>query len=137
MFFFDKNSDKMKTFFFGRVSLLNYNGLIVVEENMNRNDVLRNFAQRAKRRLVGRDKIFCAKIKVINNDDEDFRSKVEFLLSQEDIVTNPVHFLMDDKILKNMDEEGKERYLLSTLDKYNRLRNQIENEPQRDNYFCL
>lgn len=104
---------------------------------MTRNDVLKNFAQRAKRRLVGRDKTFCAKIKVINNDDEDFRSKVEFLLSQEDIVTNPVHFLMDDKILKNMNEENKERYLLSTLDKYNRLRSQMEHDDHKENYFCL
>lgn len=100
------------------------------------NDVLKNFAQKAKRRLVGKEKVTSAKIKVISNEDEDFKSKVEFLLSQEDVVTNPVHYLIDDKILKNMQEQERERYLLNTLDKYMALKKQIENSA---NYheFCM
>ena len=94
---------------------------------MNKNDALKMIAQKAKRRLVGRESPINAKIKVISNEDVEFKSKVEFLLSQEDVVTNPVHYLMDDKILKNMDEQEKERYLLSTLDKYNALRNALAN----------
>lgn len=99
-------------------------------------DVLKNFAQKAKRRLVGKEKVTNAKIKVISNEDEDFKSKVEFLLSQEDLVTNPVHYLIDDKILKNMEENEKERYLLNTLDKYIALKKQIENSA-RYNEFCM
>ncbi len=94
---------------------------------MNKNDALKIIAQKAKRRLVGKETHVNAKIKVISNEDVEFKSKVEFLLSQEEVVTNPVHYLMDDKILKTMDEASKERYLLSTLDKYNALRSELEN----------
>lgn len=102
---------------------------------MNRNDLLKTFALKAKRRLVGEKTPVSAKIKVIENTDEDFQSRVDFLLSQEDVVTNPVHYLMDDKILKNMTEEDKERYLLSTLDKYSSLRAKAESSSVRD--FCI
>ena len=100
------------------------------------NDVLKNIAQRAKRRLVGRENAPMAKIKVITNEDVDFKSKVETLLSQEEVVTNPVSFLIDDKIFKNLDSAGKERYLLSTLDKYNSFKNQIENVANCSK-FCM
>ncbi len=93
---------------------------------MSKNDFLKTVALRAKRRLVGKETAPNTKIKIITNEDEDFKSKVEFLLSQEDVITNPVHYLMDDKILKNMDDKAKERYLLSTIDKYNSFKNQIE-----------
>lgn len=101
-----------------------------------KNDVLKTFAQKAKRRLVGKESVPTAKIKVISNEDEDFKNKVEFLLSQEDVITNPVHFLMDDKLLKNLDSEAKERYLLNTLDKYNSFKNQIENSSSNSR-FCM
>lgn len=100
------------------------------------NDILKTFAQKAKRRLVGKEKAPTAKIKIISNEDIDFKNKVEFLLSQEDVITNPVHYLMDDKILKSLDNEAKERYLLSTLDKYNRFKNQIENISSTSR-FCM
>lgn len=103
---------------------------------MNKNEALKCIAQKAKRRLVGRETVTTAKIKVISNEDAEFKSKVEYLLSQEGVVTNPVHFLMDDKIMKNMDEQEKERYLLSTLDKYSSLKNEIENIASKSR-FCM
>lgn len=91
-------------------------------------DLLKNFVQKAKRRLVGKEPIVTtAKIKIIPNEDENLKDKVVYLMSQEEIVTNPVHYLLDDKKFKNMDDEQRERYLLSTLDKYNKLREQMEN----------
>ncbi len=98
--------------------------------------MLKNFAQKAKRRLIGKENTTNTKIKVISNEDEEFKSKVEFLLSQEGIVTNPVHYLVDDKKMKKMDEEERERYLLTTLDKYNSLRNQLE-KISSNNRFCM
>ncbi len=103
---------------------------------MSNNDVLRSIAQKAKRRLVGRENVPQARIKVISNEDEDFKSRVENLLSQKDVVTNPVHYLIDDKIFNVLDGNAKERYLLSTLDKYNSLRNQIENVSSYSR-FCM
>lgn len=99
-----------------------------------KSDVLKSIAQKAKRRLVGKDEQSVAKIKIISNEDAEFKDKVEFLLSQEDVIINPVHYLMDDKILKNLNEQAKERYLLSTLDKFSQFRNQIE---KTDSRFCL
>lgn len=99
-----------------------------------KSDVLKNFAQKAKRRLVGGEEKVAMKIKVISKDDKEFQSKVEYLLSQEDVITNPIHYLMDDKILKNMDDLAKERYLLSTLDKYSRFRKQTDCNSSR---FCM
>ena len=100
------------------------------------NDVLKNFAQKAKRRLIGKDKMTNAKIKVISNEDVEFKSKVEFLLSQEGVVTNPVHYLVDDKILNGLNGEAKERYLLSTLDKYISMKRQLENSSTY-HQFCM
>ncbi len=103
---------------------------------MSNNDILKNIAQRAKRRLVGRENLPVAKIKVITTEDEVFKNKVENLLSQNEVVTNPVHFLIDDKIFANLADEAKERYLLSTLDKYTNFKNQIENIASYSK-FCM
>ncbi len=103
---------------------------------MINNDVLKSIAQRAKRRLVGKEKIVNAKIKVISSDDEDFKSKVEFLLSQEDVVSNPVQYLMDDKRFNGMSSEARERYLLSTLVKYSMLRSKLESDRSQSR-FCM
>jgi hypothetical protein len=90
-----------------------------------KNDILKLIAQKAKRRLVGKEEHFSnAKIKIIH-EDEDFKSKVESLLLMDDVVTNPVQYLLDDNVFKNMNDSQKERYLLSTLDRYNALRRQI------------
>ena len=93
-------------------------------------ELLKNFVKKAKRRLVGRENVSTAKIKIIANEDENLRDKIVFLMEQEGIVTNPAHYLMDDKKLKCMDDLQKERYLLSTLDKYTKLKHQMENLEQ-------
>ena len=93
-------------------------------------ELLKNFVKKAKRRLVGRENISTAKIKIISNDDENLKDKIVFLMQQEGIVTNPAHYLLDDKKFKNMDDEQKERYLLSTLDKYTLLKGKMENLSQ-------
>ena len=103
---------------------------------MNKNEALKIIARKAKKRLAGRENCVTAKIKIISNEDVEFKSKVEYLLSQEDVVTNPVHFLIDDKIFKNMDDASRERYLLSTLDKFSALRSQLENH-NTDSRFCM
>ena len=90
-------------------------------------ELLKNFVKKAKRRLVGRENVSTAKIKIISNDDENLKDKIVFLMQQECIVTNPAHYLLDDKKFKNMDDEQKERYLLSTLDKYTLLKGKMEN----------
>ena len=103
---------------------------------MRNNDVLKSIAQKAKRRLVGLDGVSSAKIKVISNEDEEFKNKVARLLAQEDVVSNPVHYLIDGKLFAQLDTNAKERYLLSTLDKYNSLKNKLENN-NNISKFCM
>ena len=94
-----------------------------------RNDILKNFALRAKKKLLGKEKEkVAAKFKTISIEDDEFKGKVEYLLCKDEEIFNPIHFLMDDKILKNMDEASKERYLFTTIDKYNRFKNEILEE---------
>ena len=49
-------------------------------------------------------------------------------MDRENEIFNPMHFLMDDKLLKTLDSEQKERYLLETIDKYLRFKNEITME---------
>ena len=93
-----------------------------------RNDILKSFALKAKKKLLGKESDVRAKIKVISFEDEAFKEKVEYLVSKEDEIFNPIHFLMDDKVMKTLDSAGKERYLLSTIDKYMRYKNEIIEE---------
>ena len=97
---------------------------------MKNNDILKNFALRAKNKLLGKDNkdVVPAKIKTISFKDEAFKEKVEYLMDNEDEIFNPMHFLMDEKLMKTLYSEQKERYLLSTIDKYMRFKNEITME---------
>ena len=97
---------------------------------MKNNDILKNFALRAKNKLLGKDtkNSINVKVKTISFKDDAFKEKVEYLMDKEDEIFNPMHFLMDDKLLKTLDSEQKERYLLETIDKYLRFKNEITME---------
>ena len=97
---------------------------------MKNNDILKNFALRAKNKLLGKDNkdVVPAKINTISFKDEAFKEKVEYLMDNEDEIFNPMHFLMDEKHMKTLVSEQKERYLLSTIDKYMRFKNEITME---------
>lgn len=97
---------------------------------MKNNDILKNFALRAKNKLLGKDtkNSINVKVKTISFKDDAFKEKVEFLMDRENEIFNPMHFLMDDKLLKTLDSEQKERYLLETIDKYLRFKNEITME---------
>ena len=49
-------------------------------------------------------------------------------MDRDDEIFNPMHFLMDEKVMKNLDSEQRERYLLSTIDKYMKYKNEITME---------
>lgn len=119
---------KKSTIYLFVITFIYYIISLVWREIM-RNDILKNFALRAKKKLLGKEKEkVTAKFKTITVQDDEFKEKVEYLLSKDEEIFNPIHFLMDDKILKNMDEASRERYLFSTIDKYNRFKNEILEE---------
>ena len=97
---------------------------------MKNNDILKNFALRAKNKLLGKEtkNSINVKVKTISFKDDAFKEKVEYLMDRENEIFNPMHFLMDDKLLKTLDSEQKERYLLETIDKYLRFKNEITME---------
>jgi len=89
------------------------------------NQTLKKVALRAKSRLVKRyTQDGSAQIRLIGGEDDELLCKVTTLLKDGD--PYPFKLLMDDKIMKNLDEVGKERYLFETVDKFARLRDKIE-----------
>jgi len=88
-----------------------------------KNNLLKRLAEKAKNRLLGKgdipfDKRVC--VKVVSNDESDFAMKAKevFMQSEMENSFNPIKMLMDEKILIKLDERGRERYLLETIDRY-------------------
>ena len=100
---------------------------------MANREILREVAYKARQRLIRKNNKNQhtpseVTIKLINNVDEDFETRAKGLLCSEDNLYNPFKLLMDEKVLKGLDTNGKERYLLSTVDKFARLRDKLERE---------
>jgi len=96
-----------------------------------KSDALKALALRAKNRLLSkglRDSYSQANIKVINQRDEMFIEKVKNVLHNEDTITNPMKFLMDENKLMKLDPMARERYLLETIEKYQAAKREIEIE---------
>ena len=89
-----------------------------------KSDVLKNLAMRAKNRLLNknlRTTYSNASFKTIDSKDDAFYAKVKKVVSNEDSICNPIKFLMDDNLLLSLDERGKERYLLQTVENIDKL----------------
>lgn len=96
-----------------------------------KSDLLKALALRAKNRLINRNNKEInrtASVKIINDNDEQFYQKVKEVLSNDDYTLSPMKFLMDENRLMKLDSAGKERYLLKTIDKYNKIKTKIEKE---------
>jgi len=101
---------------------LDDNNLFKMRTKM-KNNLLKRLAEKAKNRLLGKgdipfDKRVC--VKVVSNDESDFAMKAKevFMQSEMENSFNPIKMLMDEKILIKLDERGRERYLLETIDRY-------------------
>lgn len=102
-----------------------------------KNNLLKRLAQKAKDRMLGKeisnfDKGIC--IKVINGRDDDFYLKARevFAKSESDKSFNPIKMLMDENVLIKLDARGREKYLLDTIDKYIKAKNEFMHKSQ----FC-
>jgi len=96
-----------------------------------KSDALKNLAMRAKNRLLNknlRNTYSNAEIKIIDNRDENFYQKVKEVISSEETIYNPLKYLMEDSKLLTLDAQGRERYLLQTIQKYKQAKEQIEKE---------
>lgn len=101
-----------------------------------KSDLLKALALKAKNRLINRNNRSynneTTKIKIISADDKDFEQKVRSLLQNEEFNLSPMKFLMDENKLMKLDSIGRERYLFETIDKFNKVKNQIE----KNNIIC-
>ncbi len=100
-----------------------------------KNDILKTLAMRAKNRMVNknlRETYANTNIRIIENYDQGFYDKVKDLMINENDICNPLKKLMDENRLMSLDERGRERYLLETIDKYQKARKMIE----RENTVC-
>lgn len=98
-----------------------------------KNDLLKTLALRAKNRLIqkGNPESVKAKdyrIKIIKSGDEVFYDKVKALLERDEDILNPIKELMDEKIYSSMSLMQRERYLLQTVEKYQKVKSLIEDE---------
>lgn len=94
---------------------------------MKKESVLRKLALKAKNKLISNNPSSLIEYKFSQSDDEEFTEKVRQLIRTEGTV-NPIGQLMEEKVLFRLDERGKEKYLLETVDRYLKALKIIENE---------
>ena len=92
-------------------------------------NMLKELAMRAKNRMMNKSgNSYDARIRVIANDDSEFTERVRKILEDEEDSRNPLKILMDEKKINKLDEFGKERYLLETMDKYLKAKAELEQQ---------
>lgn len=98
-----------------------------------RSDILKVLAMKAKNRMINkglRNTYTNSNIKIIEENDTAFYNKVKDMMKEETDIFNPLKRLMDENKLMRLDDRGREKYLLETIEKYHKVRKQIEKENQ-------
>ncbi len=96
-----------------------------------KNDLLKTLAMKAKNRMINknlRNSYANSSVKIIDSYDKNFYDKVREIMTQDEDIFNPLKRLMDEDKLMNLDSRGRERYLLETIEKYQKARRMIQNE---------
>ena len=88
-----------------------------------KNSMIKKLAEKAKNRLLRKgisDNNDRVCVRVISDEDLEFASRARevFIKSENQNLCNPIKMLIDEKVLMQLDERGRERYLLQTVDKY-------------------
>ena len=95
-------------------------------------NLIKQLAMKAKNRMMNRgafEACYDARIKVIDDEDSDFVEKVRKVLANENLVTNPMRQLIDEKsFMKIASSSGREKYMLDLTARYLKAKAQIENE---------
>lgn len=116
------------------------------ENSMSKNnDILKLLAQQAKNRLRGKESISKRQLnfKVYYNNSENVKNviisskedelmykKVVGLLEKDEEI-NVVSYLIDKKYFNSLSEQAKQRYFLTTLDKYRKFKQRYQEEQKR------
>ena len=101
-----------------------------------KNKTLKNLALFAKNRLIQKAGNVVSPIsssnitfKLMLNEDDAFFEKVKNLLEENSI--SPIRELMDKKRYDSLDEFGKQKYLLDTVERFQEMKRKIECENSR------
>ncbi len=101
-----------------------------------KNRTIKNLAIFAKNRLIQKGgklpspaSTSNVTFKLILNEDDAFFEKVKNLLEENSI--SPIKELMDKKRYDSLDEFGKQKYLLDTVEKFQVMKRKIEMENNR------
>ena len=101
-----------------------------------RNRTLKNLAVFAKNRLIQKSGTVLSPasadnvtFKLILSEDADFFEKVKTILERNSI--SPIRELMDKGKYDSLDEFGKQKYLLDTIEKFREMKSKIETENSR------
>ncbi len=94
---------------------------------MKNNRILKRLAMKAKNRFLSNSPSPVCEYKIIDLHEEEFVDKVRSLLKTECLI-NPIDSLMEKSVLKGLDEIGKEKYLLETVDRYLKALDKIDKE---------
>lgn len=101
-----------------------------------RNKTLKNLAANAKNRLIQKGGVVVSPAssssityRLMLTEDDAFFEKVKSLLAENSIT--PMKDLMDKKKYDGLDELGKQKYLLDTIEKFQQIKSKIERENSR------
>lgn len=101
-----------------------------------KNRTIKNLAFYAKNRLIQKGglphsvaSMDNVTFKLLSNDDDLYLEKVKTILERNSI--SPMKEMMDKETYDNLDPFGKQKYLLDSLELFQRLKNKIELENSR------
>ena len=86
-----------------------------------KNDLLKTLAMKAKNRMINknlRNGYSVSSVKIINENDDEFYNKVKEIMKEDCDTYNPLKRLMDENKLMSLDVRSREKYLLETIEKY-------------------
>ena len=101
-----------------------------------RNRTLKTLAVSAKNRLIQKSGVVVSPtkgenvtFKLLTNEDDALFDKVKSIIESNTI--SPIRELMDKKKFDNLDELGRQKYLLDTIEKFKEIKSRIEIENAR------
>ena len=101
-----------------------------------KNDLLKTLAMKAKNRMINknlRNGYSLSSVKIITETDNIFYDKVKEIMNKDQDTYNPLKRLMDENKLMNLDVRSREKYLLETIEKYQRAKKILE---KQGNLIC-
>jgi hypothetical protein len=73
--------------------------------------------------------------KDIIDDEEAFYNKVVDILNSDELITNPIARLIDEKLFDSMDTASRQRYVLTVSDKYQKMCERYNRERKLQGYL--